>query len=39
MELAGFSFLDSPGSGALRFLEPEALKASALESALSLFRK
>ena len=37
MELAGFSFLDSPGSGALRFREPKALKASALN--LTLNRK
>ena len=28
MELAGLGFLDSPGSGSSRFLEPQALKAS-----------
>ena len=30
MELAGLSFLDSPGSGSLRFLEPNTLRAQAL---------
>ena len=30
MELAGLRFLDSPGSGPLRFLEPKALRASSL---------
>ena len=30
MELAGLRFLDSPGSGSLRFLEPKALRTSSL---------
>ena len=30
MELAGLSFLDSPGSGSIKFLDPKALRASSL---------
>ena len=30
MELAGLSFLDSPGSGSVKFLEPKARRASSL---------
>ena len=30
MELAGLRFLDSPRSGALRFLEPKTLRDSSL---------
>ena len=31
MEPARLSFLDSPGFGSLRFLEPKALRASSLQ--------
>ena len=37
MELAGLSFLDSPGSGSSRFLEPKALRAASL--AVPVLRK
>ena len=30
MELAGLGFLDSPGTGSLRFLEPKTLRASSI---------